>query len=316
MSESRIALTHASSLLAEGIIESMVESGISPDSVILLDDPDLARSRQAYADGYLPVLDQYDYDYEGLDAVLLIQQDDELQGLLQHADCMVLSHIGNKDQALYFDASDDSSVLPDSPGYVQLAGAELSTMMLVLRPLSQLAAIRSVSAVNVQSAAVFGKSGVDELAAQTIALLNSRDSDAQVFPLQLAFNMIPTRPVVGMDQQLSALLGGSAVFCSMQNIVVAAFHGLAIAVSLEFEQEIDLDLVRQRLQSGSGIVLTEQIVSPYSHCREGFEVQLFGLAQGQNATNRLQFWLIADGIRNGLVKNYQNAIQVLPNLVL
>ena len=38
MKQRRIAITHANSLFAEAILEKLPESGITPESVVLLDD--------------------------------------------------------------------------------------------------------------------------------------------------------------------------------------------------------------------------------------------------------------------------------------
>ena len=316
MSGSRIALTHASSQLAEAIIEVMVESGISPDSVVLLDDPDSAPARLRFGDTYLTPQDQYACDYEGLSAVLLLQPDDELQDLLQHAACYVLTHVGDGQPARFFNAGDALSQLPEEPGWVRLAGAEISTLASVLGPLRQLSEIVTVGLVNVRSASMFGKPAIEELASQTVSLLNSREAQPSAFALPLAFNMIPGVAHADQVSQLRALLDNPDLRCSIQEIVVAAFHGLAQAVSLEFAGPISTEAARQQLAGYPGIRISDQPVSPHSHCRDGHDLYIFDLAEEQNHPNRLQFWIIADGIRNGLVKNYQNTIQVLPNFVV
>ncbi|MDQ7010569.1 MAG: hypothetical protein Q9M29_01985, partial [Mariprofundaceae bacterium] len=74
----KIAITHASGLLAEALLASMADSAIDSQQVVLLDQSALAGNRLAYGSTYLDVQDQLDFDYEDLMAVLLMEPDAEL----------------------------------------------------------------------------------------------------------------------------------------------------------------------------------------------------------------------------------------------
>ncbi len=307
MTQPLIAITHASSLLAEVLIQQMAESGIKSDSVVLLDTNEESGNRLAYADTYLTVGDQYEYDYENLTAVLLLQADNELESLLQHCDSYVISHHLDKNrEGLYVTGSD----LPDSPAMIKLPSPEVATLMMVINPLMQSMTIKSLQTVNVLSAALFGKSGIEQLAKQTINLLNSKEAENSLFPLQLAFNMLPAVSNTELEYQLSTALG-SDTQCSINNILVPAMHGMAISVSVELGEEVTSEEVHDRLSAIEGVVLTKQPVSPLTHCQNGTDIVIFDLNQPQNDAKRLHFWMIADSLRNGLVQNYLNILEVL-----
>jgi len=184
----RLAVTHAGGPLAEALLEQFQESGMQPDSLVLLDREDRVGKRIAYGDTYLPVEDQHDFDYEDLAGVLLLEADAELVDLLQHADCPVLSHLSLVEQAPLFGGAHGS--LPEQ-GFVKLPSAELATVLPALQALDRRAGLQALHLVSIVSAMHLGQTGVDDLAAQTIGLLNSRDIDAGVFPQPLAFNLIP-----------------------------------------------------------------------------------------------------------------------------
>ena len=59
MEPCRIAITHANSLLAEAILEKLPESGITSDSIVLLDDESHVGVRLTYADSHLKIQDQH-----------------------------------------------------------------------------------------------------------------------------------------------------------------------------------------------------------------------------------------------------------------
>lgn len=83
MEQLKLAVTHASSLLAEALLERMAKTGIKADSIVLLDQQQQAGNRLSFGGTYLTVLDQHEYDYDDLTAVLLLEPDAELENLLQ-----------------------------------------------------------------------------------------------------------------------------------------------------------------------------------------------------------------------------------------
>lgn len=310
----KIAITHANSLLAEELIKQIAESGVQPDSVVLLDISDQAGNRLCFADTYINVLDQHDYDYEGLTGVFLLQADEELEDLLQHADCYVVSHYAEENTTPeFFGCRENSLSFPEKPCTLKLAGVEQSTLLNLLCPLLNDIELTSLQVVNVQSAAIYGKPGVEELASQTIDLLNGREVSASIFPMQLAFNMIPQEIPFQQAAGYRHILGIQQLSCSVQNILVPAFHGLSISVVLESTQEIDRAAVKEKLAKIPAVGLSEDLVSPFTHCNSAKKILIFGLDQPQNDSNRLQFWVIADSVKNGLVNNYLNVMEFLLN---
>ena len=74
--EHRVALACAGGLEAEAILEKLPESGLAPDSLVLLDDESRRGTRLGYGSGYLVVQDKSEFDFSGC-ALLLLPQSDE-----------------------------------------------------------------------------------------------------------------------------------------------------------------------------------------------------------------------------------------------
>ena len=309
--QKKLAITHASGLLAEALLDVMAASGFDPERVVLLDRAELAGNRLAFGSTYLDVQDQLAYDYEDLMAVLLLEPDSELEDLLQHAECHVISHHRDDPAQTFFNAQAKSARLPDEPSAIQLPSAQLSTLLVVLQSIHQHYALRNLNVVNVLSASFFGKAGVEELAGQTISLLNSKSIKSTVFPLQMAFNMFATESAIDQEQQIVDALQADDVKCSVQELVVPAFHGMAISVSLETGQPMQLSSMAERLNTLPGVSVQDQIVSPVTHCSDSADIIINQLSQPQSDSNRLQFWIFADSVKNGLLQNYQNSIEIL-----
>ena len=71
----RIALSHASSVAAEAILEKLPESGITPDSLVLLDHPSNLGKRVSYGGTHLALLDQQQYDYSNCALLMMPEAD-------------------------------------------------------------------------------------------------------------------------------------------------------------------------------------------------------------------------------------------------
>jgi aspartate-semialdehyde dehydrogenase len=304
----KIALTHASSLLAEVLLQLITESGITPDSIVLLDDVKHYGERHACGNTHLTVGNQYEYDYEDVVAVLLLAADAELESLLQHADCAVISHALSPEARA--DLVDPSNSRQLTPGLNRIAGAEVANLFHVLQPLVAEMEVTSIQAVNVLSAALYGQTAVESLAAQTVALLSSRDPVAAPFEQQLAFNMLP-QPADSLAQRQLAALLGSDIDLSMHSVITAALHGMVQSVDLTLSAATDLSRVKSLLGQIAELRDGDVAVSPLSDCRHGARPLVYDLRQPQNDAKRLHFWIIADSIRNGLAQNYLSAIRVL-----
>jgi aspartate-semialdehyde dehydrogenase len=307
----RLAITHAGGPLAEALLEQLHESGIAPDSLVLLDAEERLGQRIAYAGTHLSLEDQHDFDYEDLAGVLLLEEDAELADLLQHADCPVISHLALSGEAPLF-VPERGDSLPQR-GFVKLPAAELATALPALLALQRAFGLASVQLTSVLSAMHHGQAGVDDLASQTIALLNSRDIDRGIFPQPLAFNLVPLPG--GSVDELRQLLGDSPLRLGHQQLLAPAFHGLAIAVSLELQQPATLQQAEEILRAAD-LCFSDETVSTRSHCQQGGDSWVGQLEQPQRDPQRLQFWLVADPVKNGWLQFYRSAAEFLLKSVL
>jgi len=64
-------------------------------------------------------------------------------------------------------------------------------MMVALKPIQQAVGIKRINVCTYQAVSGTGKKAIDELAGQTAKLLNGKEADVEVYPRQIAFNVIP-----------------------------------------------------------------------------------------------------------------------------
>jgi aspartate-semialdehyde dehydrogenase len=64
-------------------------------------------------------------------------------------------------------------------------------MLVALKPIQDAVGIDRINVATYQAVSGTGKEAIEELAGQTAALLNGKDTEAEVYPKQIAFNALP-----------------------------------------------------------------------------------------------------------------------------
>ena len=121
---------------------------------------------------------------------------------------------------------------------------------LVLHHVARLSAVEMCTATVVQPASEFEQAGVEELARQTISVLNVQTVPKEVFDRQLAFNLYPAperneefivrqiREVTHSNAELAMLVTQGTIF-----------HGHTFSLFVKTAQPVDLDRLRQQMRS-------------------------------------------------------------------
>ena len=308
----QIALSHAGSPAAEAILELLPESGLSPDSLVLLDTADRVGNRIAFAGQHRALQDQDNFDLTECQVLLMPEVDPDLQQRALEQGCLLVSHAIDTDtESLAVGPGLPEPVISYSAVQLRLADAELSCLLPVLHALSDLATIERLGVVSLRSAEFRGSAGIEELASQTIALLNSREASPVVYPRQIAFNAIPeslpTRQIADFQQHL----GNSSCSIDLQTVNVPLFHGFAAALQLAFSEPVDEKRAKELLGSMDDVSVSDSVVTPITDCHESFACAISHVQQVPEQPSNLQFWLVTDPMRYGLAKNYVNVLDFL-----
>jgi aspartate-semialdehyde dehydrogenase len=308
----RIALSHASGIVAEAILEKLPESGIPPDSLVLLDHESNVGKRIAYAGKHRGLVDQLQYDLSDCSLLLMTQADAELEAAALQQGCLLVGHsLEDEGPPVFISANSDEPTLAYSASRLRLPGAELACLLPTLIELDRLATIAALHVTLLHSAEFHGKAGIDELASQTVNLLNARAIEARVFPQQIAFNLLPQATDARVAADIRQYLGNSSCSLALQTANVPLFHGFAAAVQIEFAEEAGLEACQRSLSRLDNLTLKNSGSSPITDCNQSFSCVLSQLEQTSEQPSNLQFWMIADPMRYGLANNYVNVLDFL-----
>ncbi len=171
----------------------------------------------------------------------------------------------------------------------------------VLRVIDALAGIQGAEAFVALPVAMAGKAGVDELSSQTRGLFNLDSPDPEVFPSQIAFNVMPL-PDQDYDTTLSEAterLLGRAVEVGFSSVLAPMFFGAGAMLHVRGERNVELDKLRQALTRADGITLMESdlpagIPTPATDAADSDDVFIGRI---QATGNHLKLWLVFDPFR-------------------
>ena len=307
-----IALSHASGPVAEALLEKLSESGFTPDSLVLLDDEMQAGRRIAFGAAHLPVTDQRQADLSQYPLLLLLQDDPQLAQMAQQQGCLVVSHaIDDDDSALFVVADGAEPALSYSASQVRLVGPEAACLLPALTALDRFRRLASVQLTLLRSAAFYGSAGVEELASQTVSLLNARSIEARVYPQQIAFNLLTRDADARVASDIAGFLANRCCPVTLQAVDVPVFHGLAVALQLTFESNVEPEEAKRVLSGLDAVELTSAETASLFDCNQSFGCAISHLHQASDTPSNLQFWLSADPLRYGLANNYVNVVDFL-----
>ena len=308
----KIALSHASGVAAGAILEKLSESGIAPESLVLLDIESNVGKRLPYGGRHLHIGDQLQYDLSTCALLLMPQADAELEAVALQQGCLLLSHsIVDPRPAVFLGNDGQEPELSYTETRLRLVGPELACLLPSLIELDKLAGVAQLNLTLLRSTEFYGKAGIDELASQTVNLLNGRSIEPSVFAQQIAFNLLPGMSDEAVEADLRHYLGTNSYPIALQTVNVPIFHGFAAAVQIRFTSDASLEDCKKSLSSLDKISIKKVDANPISDSNQSFGCVISQLEQAPDQPSSLQFWMIADPMRYGLANNYVNVTDFL-----
>ena len=198
-------------------------------------------------------------------------------------------------------------------------------LLVALKPLHDAARIKRVVVDTYQSVSGTGKEAMDELWNQTKGIYVNDAVEPQIYPKQIAFNVIPhggdfmedgytteeaklvreTQKMLDPDIKLSATV-----------VRVPVFVGHSEAVHVEFENPITPGSARKILRESPGLMLVdnpqeEQYITPIE-CVGEWATYVSRVRRDPTVENGLAFWVVSDNLRKGAALN---AVQIAEELL-
>ena len=199
-------------------------------------------------------------------------------------------------------------------------------MVVVLKPLHDYAKIKRVVVSTYQAVSGAGQKAIEELMAQTKALITFKEVEKKVFPHQIAFNCIPhidsflengyTKEEIKMVNETKKIMGDYSISITATTVRVPVFHSHSESVNVEFEKEISPEKARELLSKADGVEVVDnhaEKVYPLAINAAGKDPSYVGRIRKDDTVKLgLNMWIVSDNLRKGAALN---AVQIAERLV-
>lgn len=191
-------------------------------------------------------------------------------------------------------------------------------MLVALKPIYDAVGIKRISVATYQAVSGTGKAAVEELAKQTVELLNGREAKAEVYPRQIAFNALPhidqfqdngyTKEEMKMVWETRKIFGDEEIQVSATCVRVPVFYGHSEAVQIETREPLSAEAARELLDTRADGGYPTAV-----HESAGQDAVFVGrIRQDISFANGLNLWVVADNVRKGAALN---SVQIAEELI-
>jgi len=199
-------------------------------------------------------------------------------------------------------------------------------MVVVLKPLHDVAKIKRVVVSTYQSVSGTGMKAIIELREQTRAIMNGGNYPPKVYAHQIAFNALPhidvflenayTKEEMKMVNETRKIMEDDSIKVSATTVRVPVYRGHSESVNLEFESEMTPEQAREILSRAPGVKVLDdpsKALYPLAINCEGLDDTFVGRIRiDDTVPHGLNMWIVSDNLRKGAALN---AVQIAEHLI-
>jgi aspartate-semialdehyde dehydrogenase len=210
-----------------------------------------------------------------------------------------------------------------------IANPNCSTIQMVvaLQPLHKKYKIKRIVVSTYQSVTGTGKKAVDQLMGERDKAVVDKDSEfPMAYKYQIDLNALPqidvflengyTKEEMKMVNETKKIMRDDSIRVTATTVRIPVIGGHSESVNIEFENDFDLNEVRELLSESEGIIVqddpSQQIYPMPLWAHEKDEVFVGRLRRDESQPNTLNMWVVSDNLRKGAATN---AVQIAEYLV-
>jgi aspartate-semialdehyde dehydrogenase len=331
----RVAVLGATGLVGETMIRVLEEQDFPVSELFPLASNRSLGRRVEFRGRHLPVIDVAEFDFSRAQIGLFSAGAEVSRHYAPKAAAAGCVVIDNTSEFRYED--DIPLVVPEvnpqaigqykKRGIIANPNCSTIQMVVALKPIYDAVGITRINVATYQSVSGAGKEAVDELAAQTTALMSGRDPDPpQVVAKRIAFNVVPqidkfqdngyTKEEMKMHWETRKILGDPHILVNATAVRVPVFFGHSEAVAIETRQKITAETARNLLRKSPGIeVLDDRKPGGYptaaTEAANRDTVYVGRIREDISHERGLNLWIVSDNIRKGAATNSVQIAQIL-----
>lgn len=248
------------------------------------------------------------------------------------AGCVVIdntSHFRNEPDVPLVVPEVNPEAIADYANRNLIANPNCSTiqMLVALKPIYDAVGIERINVATYQAVSGTGKEGIEELAGQTARLLNGQPAETNVYPHQIAFNVLPqidvfqengyTREEMKMVWETQKILEDDKIMVNPTCVRIPVFYGHSEAIHLETREPITSEQATTLLASAPGVEVVDTRAdggypTPITEGAGGDAVYVGRIRADISHAQGLNLWVVSDNLRKGAALN---SIQIAEALI-
>lgn len=327
-----LAVVGATGLVGEAIIKLLDERKVPVAELHLLASENGAGSRVSFAGRSITVADAAGFDFSRVEVAIFAAGAPASQALAPvaaEAGALVvdLSPAYRYDESvplIVADVNDELLAQARETNMVACADASTVQLLKVLKPINDLAPVQDVVVTQLQAASATGRSGVDQLAQQSVRLLNGMTPSEEA-KAQIAFNVLPVSGQVQENGYSSEelklilearrVLAGQPLSVQVTMVRVPVFYGHGQSVTLRAIQPLSAGQAMSAWEGQEGLSIQEnddpQAMSPVAMVEGDPEVRVARIREDMEGTGAISYFSVADNVRWGAALNAVKIVEKL-----
>lgn len=330
-----VAVVGATGAVGEAMLSILEERNFPVGEVYALASSKSVGKRMAFKGGALKVEDLAEFDFAKVQ-IGLFSPGASVSAIYAPkaaaAGCIV---IDNTSQFRYDD--DIPLVVPEvnpekiadykNRGIIANPNCSTIQMLVALKPIYDAVGIARINVCTYQAVSGTGKEAIAELVTQTANLLNGKPIVAEVYPKQIAFNVLPqidvfmdngyTKEEMKMVWETRKILGDDSILVNPTAVRVPVFFGHSEAVHIETKEKITVEAVRALLAKAPGVRLLDErkdggYPTAVTESSGHDEVFVGRIREDISHPNGIDLWVVGDNVRKGAALN---SVQIAEALV-
>lgn len=326
-----VGILGATGAVGQEIIRLLHERAFPMAELRLLASARSAGKTQSYGDKTWTIQEATNESFEGLDVCIFSAGGDQ---------SIKFAHEAAKRGCIVVDNSSAFRMDPDVPlvvpeinpeavdghkGIIANPNCSTAISLMGLYPLHKAFGLKSFIASTYQAVSGSGAWGIVELEQQAKAWANGEEMKKDVYPHQIAFNLIPhvdkfledgyTKEEMKMLNEGRKIMGLDDLRVTCTCVRVPVFRAHSISISAEFEKPVSVAAAREAIAAFEGTVLVDNPEKlEYPMPLDYSEVVPCGVGRiriDQVFENGLAFWVTGDQLWKGAALNAIQIVELL-----
>lgn len=330
----RVAVIGATGAVGQTMLQVLNERSFPISELIPLASERSVGQLLAFGRHELEVQDLATFDFSGVDIALF-----SAGGAVskQYAPIAVAKGAVVVDNTAYFryendiplvipEVNPEDVVLYKKRGIIANPNCSTIQMLVALKPIHDAVGIKRINVATYQAVSGTGQKGIRELISQLSELLNGRSVKPEVYPHQIAFNVLPhidefqdngyTKEEMKMVNETKKIMGDDSIRLTATTVRIPVMGGHSESVNIEFENEFEVKDIFEMMNNTKGVVLQDDIANQIypmpmnAHNKD--EVFVGRIRRDETQPKTLNMWIVSDNLRKGAATN---AVQIAEYLV-